>query len=130
MYSSSGVKTTSAALRLDRTNLHPKPPIVRSGRRRQPRVVLCPCKCAVISRTAAIDINSLSHLHSWLGVMKAEIACGVLRRELQGGRCLANLSQATTRSAVDATPSPKVLKLMPGNACIVGRVLGGSRWPR
>src|SRR5262245_7445638 len=117
MYRSSDGKSTSAALRLERTNLHPKPPIVRSGCRRQPRVVLCACKRAVISRTAAVDINSLSHLHSWLGVMKAQIACGVLGSELQGGRCLANLSQAATRSAVDATPSPKVLKLMPGNAC-------------
>src|SRR5262245_29459554 len=76
MHSSSDVKATSAAMRLERTNLHPKPPIVRSGRIRQPRVVLCPCKRAVISRAAAIDINSFSHLYSWLGV-KAQIACGV-----------------------------------------------------
>src|SRR5215475_2787053 len=62
MHSSSDVKTTSAALRLERTNLHPKPPIVWSGCRRQPRVVLCLCKRAVISRTTAIDINSLSHV--------------------------------------------------------------------
>jgi anti-anti-sigma regulatory factor len=76
MHSSSDVKTKSTALRLKRTNLHPKPPIVRRGSRRQTRVVLCPCKRAAIGRAAAIDINSFSHLYSWLGV-KARIACGV-----------------------------------------------------
>src|SRR5215510_10593428 len=54
-HSCSDVKTASTALRLERTNLHPKPPIVRSGCRRQTRVVLCPCKRAVISRAAKAD---------------------------------------------------------------------------
>ena len=76
MHSSSDVKTTSAALRLERTNLHPKPPIVRRRGGRQTRVVLRPRKRTLISRAAPIDINSFSHLCSWLGV-RAQVACGV-----------------------------------------------------
>jgi hypothetical protein len=90
MHSSSDVKTKSAALRLERTNLHPKPPIVRRGSRRQTRVVLYPCKRTVIGRAAAIDINSFSHLYSWFRREGTDSMWGTMKR--------------ATRSAVGCDP--------------------------
>jgi hypothetical protein len=73
MHSSSDVETISAALRLKRANLHPKPPTVGRGSRGQARVVLYPRRRAAVSRAAAIDINAISHPCSWLGA-KAQMA--------------------------------------------------------
>jgi len=66
MHSCPHIEATSTALRLEGSNLHPKLPTVRRGCRRKAWIVLSPCKCAIVSRAAAINVDTLTHATSGL----------------------------------------------------------------
>jgi hypothetical protein len=119
MNRSPDVKTTSAALRLERTSKTANCPARRQNGKRGS--FFAPWKRAVISRAAPIDINSFSHFCSCLGV-KAQIACGC-REESYKVAAAQPISVRPPQEVLwDAIP--KALESMPGNARVVGRVLG------